>query len=53
MGFRGEALASIAAIADVELRTKKMEDEVGTFIHIIGPMLKHKNQLEATTEQVS
>ncbi len=40
MGFRGEALASIAAIADVELRTKKMEDEVGTFIHIIGSELK-------------
>jgi DNA mismatch repair protein MutL len=36
MGFRGEALASIAAIADVELRTKKVEDEVGTFIHITG-----------------
>ncbi|GAB1453334.1 DNA mismatch repair endonuclease MutL [Draconibacterium sp.] len=40
MGFRGEALASIAAIADVELRTKKMEDEVGTFIHIIGSDVK-------------
>lgn len=36
MGFRGEALASIAAIADVELRTKKVEDEVGTLIHITG-----------------
>lgn len=36
MGFRGEALASIAAIADVELRTKRTEDEVGTFIHISG-----------------
>ncbi len=40
MGFRGEALASIAAIADVELRTKKMEDEVGTLIHIIGSEVK-------------
>ncbi len=40
MGFRGEALASIAAIADVELRTKRMEDELGTFIHIVGSELK-------------
>ncbi|NQU52039.1 MAG: DNA mismatch repair endonuclease MutL [Bacteroidetes bacterium] len=40
MGFRGEALASIAAIADVELRTKRTEDEVGTLIHIIGFELK-------------
>ena len=36
MGFRGEALASVAAIGDVELRTKRMEDELGTFIHIVG-----------------
>jgi DNA mismatch repair protein MutL len=40
MGFRGEALASIAAIADVELRTKRTEDEVGTFIHITASQVK-------------
>ncbi len=40
MGFRGEALASIAAIADVEMRTKRMEDEVGSFIHIVGSEVK-------------
>lgn len=36
MGFRGEALASIASIADVQLKTKRQEDEVGTLIHISG-----------------
>ena len=34
MGFRGEALASIAAVAQVELRTKRREDELGTHIVI-------------------
>ncbi len=34
MGFRGEAMASIAAIAQVELKTKRHEDEVGTIVHI-------------------
>lgn len=36
MGFRGEALASIAAIAQVELKTKRAEDEAGTEIRIEG-----------------
>ncbi|PKQ62579.1 DNA mismatch repair protein MutL [Labilibaculum filiforme] len=36
MGFRGEALASIAAIANVELKTKRTEDELGTHLVING-----------------
>jgi DNA mismatch repair protein MutL len=34
MGFRGEALASIAAVSQVEVKTKRAEDELGTYLEI-------------------
>lgn len=42
MGFRGEALASIAAVAQVELKTRRAEDELGTMITISGSKVERE-----------
>lgn len=43
MGFRGEALASIAAVAQVELMTRREEDELGVKILIEGSVVKEQH----------
>ena len=40
LGFRGEALASIAAISEVDMKTRRVEDEIGTEIRINGSVIK-------------
>lgn len=42
MGFRGEALASIAAIAQVEMKTRRQSDEFGTKIIIEGSVVQEQ-----------
>ncbi len=47
MGFRGEALASIAGVAQVELKSKKAGDTVGTYIEIENSVVKKQEPVAA------
>jgi DNA mismatch repair protein MutL len=47
MGFRGEAMASIASVAQVELKTRRPSDELGTQIKIDGSVFKSQENIQA------
>jgi DNA mismatch repair protein MutL len=47
MGFRGEALASIAAVAQVELKTKRVDDETGIYIEVENSAVKKQEPIAA------
>lgn len=49
MGFRGEAMPSIAAIAQVELKTRRHDDEAGTCILIEGAEVKSQEPVSTAT----
>lgn len=45
MGFRGEALPSIAAVSHIDLKTKRLVDEIGTHIVICGSVLEKQEPI--------
>lgn len=47
MGFRGEAIASIAAISQMEIKTRRQEDEMGSHILVEGSEVKKQESCQA------
>ena len=52
MGFRGEAMASIAAVSQVEMKTRRNEDELGIMLQVEASELKKQEPI-ATPEGTS
>lgn len=48
MGFRGEALPSIAAISHVEIKTRRADDELGTILNIAGSQVEKQEAISCS-----